>query len=101
MVPPMPDHPPLPEQPSQPADDEPPRTVSIGRDQINAQESQGYVHRAGTVNQNFGQQQNVYTAGGAYVVVNQILRPAPPLYRAAVLRMVEDYIEVFGGRDTE
>jgi hypothetical protein len=36
-----------------------------------------------------------------YQTIQQILHPTPPPFRTAVLRMVEDYEAVFGGRDAE
>jgi hypothetical protein len=44
----------------------------------------------------------VFIDGSVFIqVVNQILRPTPPRYRAAILRLVEDYAAVFGGRDAQ
>lgn len=36
-----------------------------------------------------------------YQTIRDTLKPTPPPFRTAVLRMVEDYDAVFGGRDTE
>src|SRR5262245_47455406 len=71
----------------------PPAGTTIGRDQINIHDSPGAIvgSVSGGVNQNFGTQTTIN------IVVNQILRPTPPRYRAAVRRMVEDYEAIFGG----
>ena len=47
-------------------------------------------------------QGQIFIDGSVFIqVINEVLRPAAPRYRTAVLRMVEDYQTVFGGRDVQ
>jgi hypothetical protein len=68
---------------------------TLGRDQINVAGSPGAILASvsGDVKQYFPTQTNI--------VINQALRSVRPPYSAAILRMVEDYEAIFGGRDAE